>query len=221
MLHSSETAGLWAASYSGRSRSPFGAPGTGDAVLIWTVGNNGAMDRRFQVFVSSTFVDLKEERAAIVSALLQMDAFPAGMELFPAADDDAWTLIERVIKASYYYLLVIGGKYGSVDPETELSYTEREYDLAVSLGTPVMAFLHGEPQKIELGKSEVEEGTRKKLEAFRAKVEKSKHVKYWTSAEGLSGQVALSYASFRQTYPAVGWVKGDVQTSAEALTELN
>jgi hypothetical protein len=72
------------------------------------------VDRRFQVFVSSTFLDLKDERAAIVSALLQMDAFPAGMELFPAADDDAWTLIERVIEASDYYLLVIGGKYGSV-----------------------------------------------------------------------------------------------------------
>jgi hypothetical protein len=32
---------------------------------------------------------------------------------------------------------VIGGKYGSVDPETERSYTEREYDLAVFLGKPV------------------------------------------------------------------------------------
>ena len=186
-----------------------------------TLGNNASMDRRFQVFVSSTFLDLKDERAAIVSALLQMDAFPAGMELFPAADDDAWTLIERVIEASDYYLLVIGGKYGSVDPQTELSYTEREYDLAVSLGRPVMAFLHGEPQKIEVGKAEVEEATRKKLEAFRAKVEKSKHVKYWKNPDDLAGKVALSYASFRQTYPAVGWVKGDVQTSAEALTELN
>jgi hypothetical protein len=58
------------------------------------------VDRRFQIFVSSTFLDLKEEQAAIVSALPQMDAFPAGLELFPAADDDAWTLIERAIEAS-------------------------------------------------------------------------------------------------------------------------
>src|SRR3954468_7702491 len=98
------------------------------------------MERRYQVFVSSTFLDLKEERAAVVSALLQLDAIPAGMELFPAADDDAWTLIERVIAASDYYLLVIGGKYGSIDPHTELSFTEREYDFAVAAGKPVMAF---------------------------------------------------------------------------------
>lgn len=173
------------------------------------------------MFVSSTFLDLKDERAAIVTALLQMDAFPAGMELFPAADDDAWTLIERVIAASDYYLLVVGGKYGSVDPGSQISYTEKEYDLAVSLKKPVMAFLHGAPEKIEFGKSEENESIRAKLAAFRTKVERKKHVKYWTTPDDLAGKVALSYASFRQQYPAAGWVRGDVQTSAEALGELN
>src|SRR3954470_23293143 len=100
---------------------------------------------RHQVFVSSTFLDLKEERAAIVSALLQLEAFPAGMELFPAADDDAWTLIKRVIDESDYYLLVIGGRYGSTEPETEISYTEMEFDYAVAEGKPIMAFLHSDP----------------------------------------------------------------------------
>ena len=73
-----------------------------------------AEGKRYQVFVSSTFLDLKEEREAVVSALLQVEAFPAGMELFPATDDDSWTLIKRVIDESDYYLLVVGGKYGSI-----------------------------------------------------------------------------------------------------------
>jgi hypothetical protein len=179
------------------------------------------VERRYQVFVSSTFLDLQEERAAVVSALLQLDAIPAGMELFPAADDDAWTLIERVIEASDYYLLVIGGKYGSVDPDSSLSFTEKEFDLAVKLKKPVMAFLHGEPAEIPLKKSETSEDTRQKLTEFRSKVEASKHVKFWTSPEDLSGKVALTYANFRQTYPAVGWVRGDVQVASEALVELN
>jgi uncharacterized protein DUF4062 len=179
------------------------------------------MDRRQQVFVSSTFVDLQEERAAIVSALLSLEAFPAGMELFPAADDDAWTLIKKVIDESDYYLLVIGGKYGSIDPETKLSYTEKEYDYAVAQKKPVMAFLHAKPQKIELGKSEASEETRAKLAAFRKKVESAKHVKYWKSRDDLRAQVALSFPTFRQQYPAVGWIRGDVQTSTETLGELN
>jgi hypothetical protein len=178
-------------------------------------------ERRFQVFVSSTFLDLQDERAAVVSALLQMDAFPAGMELFPAADDDAWTLIQRVIDSSDYYLLVIGGKYGSLDPGTELSYTEMEYDYAVANGKPVMAFLHANPETIAFGKSEKDEAAREKLTAFRKKVESHKHVKYWNGPDDLAGKVALSYANFQKTYPAVGWIRGDAQASSEALSELN
>jgi Domain of unknown function (DUF4062) len=180
-----------------------------------------AEGKRYQVFVSSTFLDLQAEREAVVSSLLQMEAFPAGMELFPAADDDAWTLIKRVIDESDYYLLVIGGKYGSIDPETELSYTEKEYEYAVEQGKPVMAFLHSDPDRIEFGKSEKGDAAREKLEAFRKKVEDNKHVKYWSGPEDLAGKVALSFSQFRQTYPAVGWVRGDEGTSTEALQEIN
>jgi Domain of unknown function (DUF4062) len=71
------------------------------------------MERRYQVFVSSTFVDLQIERQATMQALLSLDHFPAGMELFPASDDDQWALIKGVIDDSDYYVLVIGGRYGS------------------------------------------------------------------------------------------------------------
>jgi hypothetical protein len=179
------------------------------------------MDRRYQVFVSSTFFDLQDERAAVVSALLQLDAMPAGMELFPAADDDAWTLIEQVIQASDYYLLVIGGRYGSVDPQTELSYTEREYDYAIALDKPVMAFLHEDPDAIQVGKSEKTEAAQERLAAFRTKVETQKHVKYWSSADTLQGKVAMSFASFIKRYPAVGWIRGDTETAAGAAAEIN
>lgn len=178
-------------------------------------------ERRFQVFVSSTFLDLQDERAAVVSSLLQMDAIPSGMELFPAADDDAWTLITRVIDSCDYYLLVIGGKYGTMDPGTELSYTEKEYDYAEARKKPVMAFLHKSPEDLKLKDSEKDEQAREKLKRFREKVERKKHVKYWLGSEDLAGKVALSLANFRQTYPAVGWIRGDVQTSTEALAELN
>lgn len=55
------------------------------------------MEKRYQVFVSSTFHDLVDERRAVMQALLELDCIPAGMELFPASTDTQWTLIERVI----------------------------------------------------------------------------------------------------------------------------
>lgn len=176
--------------------------------------------KRYQVFVSSTYLDLKNERQAVIAALLESDAFPAGMEMFPAADDDAWTLIRKVIDDSDYYLLVIGGKYGSVDPIEEISFTEKEYDYAVKKGKPVMAFLFGDPGKLTFERSEPTEERQAQLQAFREKVEGAKHVKHWDSADGLAGQVALSFNRFVRLYPAVGWIRADVPSGRQTLQEL-
>jgi Domain of unknown function (DUF4062) len=179
------------------------------------------VDRRYQVFVSSTYTDLIEERAAVISILLDLDAFPAGMELFPATNDDAWTLIQQVIDESDYYLLVIGGRYGSTDTASAVSYTEKEFDYAREQDKPVMAFLHGDPGKIAVENTDQDEASRKRLESFRAKVEDQVHVKYYTGADGLQGQVAASFQKLQKSHPAVGWVRGNVQTSSESLQELN
>lgn len=176
--------------------------------------------RRYQVFISSTYLDLKEERLAIVQTLLESDAFPAGMEMFPASDEDAWGLITRVINDSDYYLLVIGGKYGSVDPSEDISYTEKEFNYACSIGKPVMAFLHGDPSELKVGQSELEEPAREKLAAFREKVQKTKHVKFWTTTDDLAGKVALSFNKLQRALPGVGWVRGDQAASREMLEEL-
>lgn len=181
----------------------------------------GFLEKRYQVFVSSTYRDLIEERQAVTAALLQLDAFPSGMELFPAADEDAWSLIKRVIDDCDYYLLVMAGMYGSIDEDDGLSYTEKEYDYAVSMRKPVMAFLHGNIDSIPSGRTEKDLDARKKLEEFRAKVRRAKHVKFWTSAEQLAGQVALSFAQFTKQYPAIGWIRADQQASPEMLAEIN
>lgn len=43
------------------------------------------MDKKYQIFVSSTFVDLKEERQAVLTAVQESEDIPSGMEMF----DDA------------------------------------------------------------------------------------------------------------------------------------
>ena len=73
-------------------------------------------DKRYQVFVSSTYDDLQDERKEVMQALLELDCIPAGMELFPASSKDQWSLIKRVIDDCDYYILIIGGRYGRVCP---------------------------------------------------------------------------------------------------------
>jgi hypothetical protein len=86
------------------------------------------VEKRYQVFVSSTYADLKEERQHVTQALMEMDCIPAGMELFPATDEEQWEFIKRIIDDCD--LLIIGGRYGSTTDEG-ISYTEKEYDYAV------------------------------------------------------------------------------------------
>src|SRR5438093_11478813 len=117
------------------------------------------MDKRYQVFVSSTYADLKEERRKVIQTVIEMDCIPAGMELFPAADEEQWEFIKRVIDDCDYYLLIIGGRYGSTTPEG-MSYTEKEYDYAIEKGIKVVALLHENPEEIPMRKSEVDPESR-------------------------------------------------------------
>lgn len=177
------------------------------------------MDKRYQVFVSSTFVDLKEERQAIMQTLMEMDCIPAGMELFPAADEEQMDFIKKIIDDCDYYLLVIGGRYGSTNSEG-VSYTEKEYDYAIEKGIKVVALLHEDPDSIPIGKSERDPISQGRLASFRDKVSANRLVKKWSRLDELPGLVSLSLSKTIKTYPAVGWVRGNAVANEAILTKL-
>lgn len=178
------------------------------------------MDKRYQVFVSSTYADLAEERQQVLQALMQMDCIPAGMELFPALDEQQWQFIKRIIDDCDYYLLIIGGRYGSVTAEG-ISYTEKEFDYAVELGLKVVALVHGSPEDIPFGKSEQDPVLRDKLLRFKDKVMTGRLVKFWKRADELPGLVALSLMNTMRLYPAIGWVRANNVAKEEILLEIN
>jgi len=165
-------------------------------------------ERRYQVFISSTFRDLIAERQAVLKAALELDHMPAGMELFPAADDSAWSLIKDVIDASDYYVLIIGGRYGSLDADG-IGYTEKEYDYAHTQKKPVIPLLHKNPNNLPRGQTETNQDAWKRLEAFRRKVEDRHTCVYWDSAEDLKAHVIVGLTSTIKRNPAVGWVRAD------------
>ncbi len=178
------------------------------------------MDKRYQVFVSSTYADLQQERQKVIQALMEMDCIPAGMELFPAADEEQWQFIKRVIDDCDYYILIIGGRYGSLTTEG-ISYTEKEYDYAISIGLKVLAFVHERPDEIPVGKSDIDPTLREKLDGFRNKASQNRLVKFWRTAIELPGLVALSLSKTIKVSPAVGWVRASNVASEELLLDLN
>ncbi|WP_250654871.1 DUF4062 domain-containing protein [Alkalimarinus coralli] len=157
------------------------------------------MDKRYQVFISSTFVDLIDERQAVLKSILEMDHMPAGMELFPATDDTAWNLIKDVIDASDYYVLIVGGRYGSLNEEG-IGFTEKEYQYAISTKKPVIPLLHENPDNLPRDKTETDEDSWEKLKSFRREVEDKHTCVYWNSADDLKAKVIIGLTSAVKTY---------------------
>ena len=176
------------------------------------------MDRKQQVFVSSTYEDLQRERQEVMHVLLELDCIPSGMELFPAADEDQWSLVKGVIDDCDYYIVIIAGRYGSVGPD-EVSYTEMEYRYAVETGKPVAAFLHRDPDSIPSKHTEKTEKGKAKLQAFR-KLVQQKMCKNWISQHELGSVVARSLNQLRKKHPGVGWVRGDQVPDRETTAEI-
>lgn len=175
-------------------------------------------NKKYQVFVSSTYTDLLEERQEIMHALLELECIPAGMELFPASNEDQWSLIKGVIDDCDYYIVVIGGRYGSIGPDG-LSYTEMEYRYALETGKPVIAFLHKDPESIPKKHSEKTEKGLEKLKEFRNLAQK-KMCKYWSTPQELGSVVSRSLISLQRKFPGIGWVRGDLIPSKEASLEI-
>ena len=179
------------------------------------------MDKRYQVFISSTYTDLQKEREEVMLTLMKWNHIPAGMELFSAFDEEKFNFITKVIDDSDYYILIIGGMYGTM-VEDGTSYTEKEYDYAVSKeNLKILAFIHGEPDEIKSGKSEKESNLREKLNQFREKVKKNRGVQFWTDSKKLPELVAVSISNTIRDYPAEGWVRANTKTNQENLSDID
>lgn len=177
------------------------------------------MKKRYQVFISSTFQDLENARQEVSQALLRADCFPAGMELFPAADEEQFEFIKKVIDQSDYYIIISAGRYGSIHPETSLSYTEMEYNYALETRKPVIRLLHKDPESLPNDQRESSNNKKSKLYAFREKMGRSSLVRFWRDPPELSAEVVFGLMDARQRFPAIGWVPADGKASEELELE--
>ena len=178
-----------------------------------------ASDIIYSVFVSSTYEDLREERAEVQKALLKLRCYPIGMEIFGSADEETWEVIQRQVREFDDYVVIIAGRYGSTDPDG-VSFTEKEYDYARAIKKPVLAFIHGSRGSIPRNKTETDAEQSRKLEDFIKKVQQRSPVSYFTSPDQLAGQVIISYVNQRERTPAVGFIRADQVPDTKKYTEL-
>ncbi|MEX3007308.1 DUF4062 domain-containing protein [Hoeflea sp. TYP-13] len=177
-------------------------------------------DKRFSVFISSTFEDLREERQAVQDAVLSAGDFPVQMESFPAADEDQFEFIKTLIDKCDYYVLIVAGRYGT-PADDGVSYTEKEYYYAKSRNIAVLVMLHGDPGSIPAAKTETTDDGKKRLAKFVEEVSTGRLRKTWITTGDLKHAVRDALDNAKATRPSIGWVRGDTTASAELLREIN
>lgn len=176
------------------------------------------MDKRYQVFVSSTYKDLIDERRAVINEIMNLECIPSGMELFPATDEEQFEFIKRIIDDCDYYVLILGGRYGSLAKDG-ISYTEKEYLYALSKGIHVLAFVQ-EESAIQPNNTETEYDLIKKLESFKKRVMDGRVVRRWANQIDLTTGVIQSLTHEMRAYPAIGWVRANKVASEDVLQDL-
>ena len=172
------------------------------------------MNKKLQVFVSSTYTDLIEERQAAVEAILDAGHIPAGMELFKAGRSQMET-IHKWIDDSDVYMLILGGRYGSIEEESGLSYTELEYRYAISKNMPVFAIVLDDSflfaKAASKGENAIfEKENTDKYDIFKEYV-KDNIVKVVKNNDQISKTIIshLNVIKEDSDYHLVGWIRGN------------
>lgn len=189
------------------------------------------MKKKLQVFVSSTYTDLIEERQAAVEAILDAGHIPAGMELFKAGNESQLKTIYRWIDESDVYMLILGGRYGSIEEESGLSYTELEYKYALSRNIPVFAivlsqkYLTSKINKLEFVNA-MEEKSPDKYISFKNFVMK-KIIRLVDDCKDIKVAISSSLNELIHNNKLVGWVRANTvisdysNLSSDVLFNLN
>lgn len=183
------------------------------------------MKKKLQIFISSTYTDLQEERQAAVEAVLASNNIPAGMELFKAGNVSQWDTIKRWIDESDIYMLILGGRYGSIEEKSGKSYTHLEYDYASSINKPIFsvvlseAFLSEKESKAQ--NSILEHDNKSSYDAFKDIVTK-KIVKFVDDTKDIKLSIHESLAELKEDYEFDGWIRGkDVEENDIIKKELD
>ena len=169
------------------------------------------MEKKYQVFISSTYQDLVDVRNSIATILLEQNCIPIGMEWFPALDEEQFYYIMQIIDNSDYVVLIIGTKYGTIAPNGK-SFTENEYNYAIKKKKKIIALL----QK-DVVCDEQSDSIKSKYYNFVANVKKGKLIREWQTPADIAGVLSSSLSTTIKKFPAPGLISCLPQNCEERL----
>lgn len=173
-------------------------------------------DKRYQVFISATYSDLREERAVVMQTLPGLGCLPTTLEQHNQSLG-TMVAIRRQIDESDYYLLLLGSRYGSLMP-SGVSYTHMEYVYASTKQKPMIILMHESP---DTRAPEFQEKTmegRLKFSDFRKLLQRERDsILYWRDPRDLEMLLQQFTPELVRRHPAPGWVRVGKHSSDKTL----
>lgn len=99
-----------------------------------------------KIFISSTYQDLIPHRKMIWELLASYEVEVKGMEKFGARTSKPLQPCLDEVSESDIFICIIGMRYGSIDKETNKSFTQREYEVAQEKGEEILIYLFDEKE---------------------------------------------------------------------------
>lgn len=176
-------------------------------------------DKRYQVFISATYADLREERAILLQTLPGLGCLPSTLEQHTQSLG-SMVAIRRQIDDSDYYLLLVGSRYGSLMP-SGVSYTHMEYVYAATKQKPMLILMHENPDERPADLQEKTPEGRLKFGDFRRLLQRERDaILYWRDSRELEVLLQQFVPDFIRKHPAPGWVRVGKHTGDKSV-EMN
>ncbi len=173
-------------------------------------------DKRYQVFISATYLDLREERGVLLQALPTLGCLPTTVEAH-SQNLSTMVSIRRRIDESDYFILLVGSRYGSLMP-SGVSYTHMEYVYAATKQKPIIILMHESPEIRAADLQEQQVEGKLKFSDFRKVLlrEQPNNIFYWRDSADLANLLRNAIPALIRRHPSVGWVRvGNSAASAE------
>ena len=191
------------------------AEGQDPQVLQLSMPQAGQTGRKhYTVFVSSTFEDMRDIRAAVLGRLYSTEDFmPIGMENFMASNSSQLDYIRERLNDTDIYVLLLGGRYGTLTPRGDRSYTHEEYEMAkANPDVRVLSFVCKHPENLPAERRWRNDDEHDRLMEFTKEVESDKMVKTWAvdaDPERIAGDVYQSLVDETKKGTMRGWTRGE------------
>ncbi len=149
---------------------------------------NATIKQHVPIFISSTYEDLIPYRDEVQRHLIRLEQIVKGMEYFGSKPENSLSVCLAQVRECKVFIGILGMRYGSVDEDSGLSFSQLEYLEALRNNIPTLIYIIDENHPIPPRYVDVGIGA-EKLSEFKKTLKKKHTVSFFTTPEDLGQKI--------------------------------